>query len=132
MNIPENILKATLFATSIFWLILMALKGFDINRSTFVVISLIPISICCAITICITIVPFFSFKKKGKNNRTIFNTYFPYYAIVSFSLCLYGSIKVPDLICFFAAAFFTTLQSWVWFGKERDHNVNNEYQNLAK
>lgn len=117
MNVPINIIKSTLLATVIFWLIILA-KDFESDMIALIFLSVIPISICCAITILITIAPFFWLNKK-LTPRMVFKKYSPFYAIVVFSLCLYGTFQEPITICFYASAFFTTMQSWVWFGKHK-------------
>ncbi|OEJ98997.1 hypothetical protein A8C32_07390 [Flavivirga aquatica] len=81
-----------------------------------ILLSIIPISLCCTIVILSTIAPFFWFKKNSRTNKDIFKKYFPFYAIVSFGLCSYGIYESKFgayLISFFASAFFTTLQTWV-------------------
>ena len=123
MNLPKTILKAIILATTIFWLILTATEGFNEDRIYLVFLSLIPISICCSLVIALTISPFFWLKKSGDSNRLVFKKYFPFYTIISFSLCLYGTLQDPLIICFYLSAFFTTMQTWVWLAK------GNEQQN---
>ncbi|ULC59014.1 hypothetical protein MBM09_13995 [Flaviramulus sp. BrNp1-15] len=114
-------MKSTLLATIIFWLIIFT-ENFESDMIPFILLSIIPISICCAITITTTIVPFFWLQNEGTSNSKIFKTYFPFYAIVSFGLCFYGALESLFTISFFASAFFTTMQSWVWFGREKTTN----------
>lgn len=116
--VSKIILKAALLSTCIFWLILTATENFHLVYLGIIILSVIPITLCCAITIIVTILPFFKFNKNS--NRIIFKKYFPFYAIVCFSLCFYGLLNNSDLTSFFASAFFTTMQSWVWFGKEAE------------
>ena len=120
MKTSTIIRKATLLATCIFWLIIFP-ENFEIKMIPFIFLSMIPICICCAITIAATIAPFFRLKNENTNNSIIFKKYFPFYAILSFSLCFYGALQSLFAVSFFASAFFTTMQSWVWFGQE---NVN--------
>ncbi len=117
MKTSKIILKATLLSTCIFWLIIFS-GNFESLMIPFMFLSLIPISLCCATTIMITILPFFRFKTINNKNNIVFKKYFPFYAIVCFSLCFYGVLIDLDLACFYVSAFFTTMQSWVWFGKE--------------
>lgn len=117
MNIADTIAKATLLATCIFWVIIFS-ENLEEQLILYIFLSIIPIGICCAITIIFTIAPFFWFCKK--NNKIVFQLFFPFYAIVSFSMCSYGFIETPDIICFWAAAFFTSLQSWVWIAKKKE------------
>lgn len=117
MNISKTIIKATLLATCIFWFIIIS-KNFEEIMLPLFFLSMIPISICCTIVLLFTIVPFFWLKKKTTTNKTIFEIFFPFYAITCFSLCLCASLKEPSLLCFFASVFITTMQSWIWFGKE--------------
>lgn len=116
MNIPLTIIKATGFSAIIFWSIIFT-KSFDSDMLLFVLLSVIPISICCALTICLTIAPFYWSKKEGTDLKTINNRYFPFYAIVLFSLCAYGIIESDFNIyplAFITSAFFTALKSWSW------------------
>lgn len=117
MNTSRVILRSTFLAASIFWIIIFS-ENFEHIMILLFFLSIIPISICCAITILITILPFFWFKKDGTSPQSIFNSYFPYYAIAMFSICLYGVWKEPEVISFFVSAFLTTMQAWVWFGKK--------------
>lgn len=120
MNIAGTIGKATLLATCIFWLLIFS-EDFDINVIPFILLSLFPISICCALVIVFTIVPFYWFyNKKSDGNKIVFQWFFPFYSIASFSLCFYGFCKSPEAIPFFASAFFTSLQSWVWLSKKKN------------
>jgi hypothetical protein len=114
MNIANTICKATLLATFIFWMVIFCDNNLDRDMLLFVLLSVIPISICCALTIIFTIAPFFWINKRTTDNKTVFKKYFPYYAIVSFGLCTYGFLEAPDIMCFYVSAFFTSLQSWVW------------------
>ncbi len=122
MNTPSVILKSTILATCLFWIPIMS-KDFQSDMILFVFLSIIPISLCCAFTILLTIAPFFWFHGKASSdgsvhrNKVIFNKYFPFYAITTFSLCLYGTIKFSFAISFFISVFFTTMQSWIWFAK---------------
>ncbi|MDO5970910.1 hypothetical protein Q4Q35_13950 [Flavivirga aquimarina] len=129
MNISSVIFKSTVLATCIFWIVIMS-QGFQNYMIPLVFLSMIPISICCAITIFLTIVPFF-WVRRGElvdefdgRNRIIFKKYFPFYAIVSFSLCLYGIVESIFAISFFVSAFFTTMQSWVWLAKDNEKQNN--------
>ena len=116
MNVPSVILKSTLLSACIFWTIIIT-EDFDWDMIPFVFLSFIPISIFCLITILFTIVPFFWLKKANMSNYDVYKRHFPYYAIACFCLCFYGIITFDFdvfLISFFASAFFTTMQSWIW------------------
>ncbi|MDO5973543.1 hypothetical protein [Flavivirga jejuensis] len=117
MNMPSVILKSTVLATCIFWIIIIS-ENFQSGMIPFIFLSIIPISICCTITILFTVMPFFWFKSDGLRNETVFKKYFPFYTIVSFCLCLYGVFELTFAISFFVSAFFTTMQSWVWIVKD--------------
>ncbi|MDO5980097.1 hypothetical protein [Flavivirga spongiicola] len=123
MNTPSVILKSTILATCIFWIILIS-ENFQNDMIPFVFLSIIPISICCTVTILFTIMPFFLLKKDGSSNKSVFKKYFPFYAIVSFSLCCYGVIELTFAISFFISAFFTTMQSWIWLAKDNQQRNN--------
>ncbi len=119
MNVPSVILKSTLLSASIFWIIVMS-EDFNLDMIPFIFFSFIPISLCCLITILFTITPFFWLKKMNMSNNEVYKKWFPYYAIICFSLCFYGVIKSNFNIypiSFLASAFFTTMQSWIWFAK---------------
>lgn len=119
MNISSTIMKATMLSTTIFWLVIFS-EDFQEEMFPFVLISIIPISICCALTIFITIVPFFSCINKIEITN-IYKKYFPFYAIVIFCLCFYGiweSHFNVYPISFFVSAFFTCMQSWTWIVKD--------------
>ena len=133
MRIPSTILKSTILATCIFWILIIMSEGFQSYMIPLVFLSMIPISICCAITILLTIVPFFWFRSNGLSdglghrNKIIFNKYFPFYAIVTFCLCLYGIIELTFAISFFLSAFFTTMQSWIWLAKEHQKQSRTRF-----
>ncbi|MEL0456933.1 hypothetical protein WJN01_11900 [Flavobacteriaceae bacterium SZ-1-7] len=107
-------------ATIIFWVVILS-KNFheNIDIALYILVSMVPISICCTATILFTIAPFFWLENNNKTKRDVFKKWFPFYAILSFGLCFYGSISTPEIICFFSAAYFTSLQSWVWFASEK-------------
>ncbi len=125
MTFSTPIIKAILLATAIFWTIIIT-EDFQTEMFPFILLSIIPISICCALTIYITIVPFFIFNKY--NNIETYKRYFPFYAIICFSICFYGIWKSGFnvfSISFFVSAFFTTMQTWTWIVKE---NISIETQ----
>lgn len=121
MNVFLNFCKSTVLATLIFWMIISP-KSFEVDTFLFVLLSMIPVFVCCVVTIALTIYPFFRlFETETFDKKAVFNTFFPFYAIVAFSLCIYV-IFLSDLefymIAFFTSAFMTTSYSWVWFSKE--------------
>jgi hypothetical protein len=122
MNIPSNISKSTLLAMCVFWAINFT-KDFDLDFSPFVLLSIIPISICVTIVLLFTICPFFwILKKKEESNSTLFKRCFPYYTIVVFGLCLFAAFASNFefyYMNFLITAYVTTAQSWVWFAKEK-------------
>lgn len=116
MNIPLTIIKATGLSMFIFWVIILS-KTTNEDLSLFILLSIIPISICCALTICLTIAPFFWSKKESTSLETIYNNYFPFYAIALFGLCFFcvlGSNFDIYVLAFFTSAFVTSLKSWSW------------------
>jgi len=122
MNIPNNLLKSTLLATLIFWTINFT-EEMDINYVPIVILSIIPIFICCAITITLTICPIFWLLENEKmSKKRIFKTCFPIYSIIAFSLCAKSIYTIQSeifFISFLITAYITTAQSWVWFAKEK-------------
>lgn len=116
MNIPLTIIKATGLSAIIFWSVIFT-ETFESEMFLFVLLSVIPISICCALTICLTIAPFYWSKKEDTNLKSTYDRYFPFYAIVLFSLCAYaiiGSDFDVYIMAFITSAFFTALKSWSW------------------
>jgi hypothetical protein len=123
MHILGNIGKSSLLAASIFWIIILS-NTFDWDMVPFIFLSLIPIYVICALTILITICPIFWFLENDNySKQRIFKTYFPIYTTLMFSLYAYSIYKSSldfffDL-SFYASAYITTTQSWVWFSKEK-------------
>lgn len=123
MNIGNTLIKATGLATSIFWLILLP-EYPTVSIIISILLSLIPIFICCLLTIVFTVFPFFWFFEDTLGKKQVFKTYFPYYVILIFSICLFAiNLFNYELfaIAFFASAFFTLLQTWVWYSKLNAH-----------
>lgn len=116
MDIPITIIKATGLSSIIFWSIIFT-EVFNTDMFLFVIVSFIPIIICCALTIWLTIAPFFWLKKAGTNLKTIRNRYFPFYSIMLFALSAFASIGSEFdiyVMAFVISAFFTALKSWSW------------------
>ncbi|WP_158847646.1 hypothetical protein [Algibacter sp. L1A34] len=128
MKLINTILKATGLSTFIFWTIIFS-QNFELDMFPFILLSFIPIFICNTIVIALTIAPFFLSKNNKTTARDVFQKYFPYYAIISFSLCSYGLIQSKFAICFFVAAFISSLQSWVWLIKDIE-NIKPQIQDL--
>jgi len=128
MNIPKTILKATGASTVIFWAIILT-GYFRVDMLVLIPLSMIPISICCAVTICLSIAPFYWSKNEYTSLQTIHNRYFPFYAIVLFGVCAFGVLLSNfDVyaLAFIASAFFTTLKSWSWLTeleKTKQHDI---------
>jgi hypothetical protein len=121
-------LKATLLA-SIMFLPFILTNADEIYEIVFIVPSMIPIFICCGIVNLFTIYPFFWLKKETTSNEKVFETYFPYYTIVAFIICVFFIIKFSLYlfpIIFFSIAFFTTAQSWVWVIKSNKNDFHEK------
>jgi len=122
MHILSNIGKSSLLAASIFWIIILS-DTFDWDMVPFIFLSLIPIYVICALTILITICPIFWFLENDNySKQRIFKTYFPIYTTLMFILCAYSIYKISTdivVLSFFISAYITTVQSWVWFSKEK-------------
>ncbi|MEE9408912.1 MAG: hypothetical protein V3V28_12645 [Polaribacter sp.] len=118
-NLGATLLKASTLATMIFW-ILMISDSLDNLTFFFFLLSIIPISVICSLTILITITPFFWLENDTISDKEIFKKYFPYYAIIVFVISCYFII-ITDFesgICtFFITAFMTLMQSWTWICK---------------
>jgi len=123
MKIGNTAIKATGLAASIFWFILLP-EYQTVSIVIFMLLSLIPIFICCLFTIVFTVFPFFWFLEDSLDKKQIFKIYFPYYAILVFSISSF-SIHIFNYqlfaIAFFTSAFFTLLQTWVWNSKLDTH-----------
>ncbi|TYA86804.1 hypothetical protein [Seonamhaeicola marinus] len=114
-------------ATIIFWSIIISDQGFDTLMLAGIPLSMLPIGISCSIVIILTILPFFwNSDKANRDNEVVFKRYFPYYAITSFSICLYGFILVTEVYFFWFSAFFTSLQAWIWFTKSNTKTTKHE------
>ncbi|SFZ92712.1 hypothetical protein SAMN05428642_102911 [Flaviramulus basaltis] len=121
MNVPITIIKATGLSLIIFWTIAIT-EDFSLDMIPLVLLSVIPISICCSLTICLTIAPFFWSKKGKRNLETVYNSYFPFYAIALFGLCVFSTIESNFNtygIAFNTSAFFTALKTWSWLAEPK-------------
>lgn len=133
MNFSSVIIKSTLLSTCIFWLVIMS-ENFETDIIPFIFISIIPITLCCSLTILFTITPFFWLKNKKKSNTDVHKRYFPFYTLSCFGLCIsiiIGSRFDIFIISFFSAAFFTSLQAWIWFVKDNS-KTDLESKNALK
>ena len=121
MPILENTIKSTLLAASIFWLFYID-HIYPSRIITYVLISFLPIFICCLMTIAASIYPFFFIGGTSKIARQkTFTIYFPYYVMIAFSfsgVLLISTRFDPFILSFITSAFITTSQSWVWFAKQ--------------
>lgn len=121
MSLLHNFWKSTLLATFIFWIIILT-ERVDTVTLALAFISIIPIFICCVVTITFTIYPFFWwFETEDFDKKSVFRNYFPFYCIIFFGLCSYcilGSNFEIYTIAFCTASFITTIQSWIWFTKD--------------
>jgi hypothetical protein len=120
-NIPATLLKSSLLATIIFWLVIVTSVEFNLDTlPPLLIISIVPISIVCSLTILITVVPFYVIEKNNMSNREIFKKHFPFYSIFVFgisSYCIVNSNFESFVCAFFITAFFTLMQSWIWIYK---------------
>ena len=111
-NIFKTLLKSSLMAYSVFWL--MIFDEFEFN--VIVLLSFIPVFIVSSFTICLTVLPFLMLEKITLNPKDIFKKHFSYYTIVAFVIASYR------IICsnfsqftkaFITSAFITLMHSWV-------------------
>ena len=120
MNLLTNICKSTILATAVFWIILIS-NFFYVEMIPFVPLSMIPIFFCCAITISLTICPLFWWFESSKfDKKQVFETFFPFYSIAAFGLCVALIIDCnfeSYCIAFATSAFISTSQSWIWMAK---------------
>lgn len=127
MSILLNFCKSTLLASLVFWLIIFT-EHLEIEILIFIVISVIPVFVCCTITITLTIYPFFRWCDNNLDKEEVFKTYFPFYGIVHFSICIYiilmSNFEIY-VVAFLAASFITTSQSWIWFTKNTSKSISS-------
>ena len=120
MNLLTNICKSTILATVVFW-ILLGSDRFEAFMFALIPLSMIPIFFCCAITISLTISPLFWWFESSKfDKKQVFETFFPFYSIAAFGLCvaLIDSFDFESYsIAFATSAFVSTSQSWIWMAK---------------
>lgn len=122
MNLADNLfvtlLKATVLATILFWVIIYS-YFFNDTLFIYLIPSMLPIFIVCSLVIIVTITPFL-WLEDSLNNKEIFKKYFPYYAIIMFVFAGYFVFKTnfEDFVCaFYFSAFFTLMQTWIWLCK---------------
>ena len=116
MKLLITSIKAALLSSSLLSMYIL----FFVNTGEDIIL-LFPLSILITFFIAsglifFTIVPFTLLE----NNNTIFKKYFPFYAIVFFSLCLTVAYNVhfeEIVIAILTIAYITAMQSWVWFFK---------------
>ncbi|MCK8480147.1 hypothetical protein [Psychroserpens algicola] len=122
MNLPGNLFKSAVLAFAIFWFIIISEDVIDSDTPLLMFLSCIPIFLMVTIVIIGSICPvFWLASKEHTTKQDIFKTYFPYYAIIASSACVFGIyVSNNELIAFFSSAFITTCQSWVWFAKEKN------------
>ncbi|GAB1857536.1 hypothetical protein MHTCC0001_23720 [Flavobacteriaceae bacterium MHTCC 0001] len=121
MDTPMTLVKASFTAFAIFWAILLTEKTlYGTNFAEVMLLSIIPVAICCAVTICLTIAPFFWVKNEKTEFKVYRKVYFPYYAITLATICT-SMIVCSNfnifMIAFTLSAFFTLLKSWGWIIK---------------
>lgn len=124
MNVPTTLFKSTVLATGLFWALLFT-EEFSFSLLPIALLLMIPIFICVALATLFTICPFFWFESGSLTTQQIFKKHFPLYAIVSFIVCSYFSyLNNFDLpfLSFSSTAYFTSLQTWIWFIKEYKHD----------
>ena len=130
-NLSSTLLKAICLATGLFWILIISE---DFNQiSLLILISIIPITIVCSITIIVTITPFFWLAKENVSNHEIFKKYFPYYSIITLGISTHFVIlsNFESYVCaFFITAFITLMQSWIWICKPNPIHKNSKVSNL--
>ncbi|AOW21748.1 hypothetical protein [Urechidicola croceus] len=120
IKIGQTALKAALFATCLFWLLIGVSDEFFLGIIPLIFLSIIPIFIICLIAIITTIIPIYWLLGGNLCKVQFFKKYFPFYSIIVFGLCLFGiyNFDFKDFIIrFFTTAFFTSIQSWIWLFK---------------
>jgi len=117
-SLPHVILKSIVVAWISFWTIYLIDLG-EFNP-LFIIGSILPVSIICSLVILITVFPFTTMESKAFTKLDIFKTYFPLYALLSFSIGLLIIIlsNFNGFACAFSASSYLTLMiTWVWLFK---------------
>lgn len=119
-RLTQTSLKSTLLATVLFWSLAGIFEGASVEAVPFIFLSTIPIFIICFFALLFTVAPFHSLYESKMENENIFRMFFPYYAIIHFGISIISIIYSnfdSIFIIFFTSAFFTAMQSWIWFFK---------------
>lgn len=121
-RLTQTSLKSTLLATVLLWSLAGILEGASTEALPFIFLSTIPIFIICFFAILFTIAPFQSMNEGKMEDKNIFKRFFPYYAIIAFGISTVSILSTnfdSFAVIFFTTAFFTAMQSWVWFFKAK-------------
>lgn len=128
MNIGRTILRAAGLSFMIFWTIIISEGNMPIDAFPFILLSIIPIFLCCTLAIIFTLAPVYWFYEKKMSAQKIYDIYFPYYTIFIFLLGLSAALITKFEIvplAFIVSAFFTLLLCWRWIIKPPE-KVNYE------
>ena len=121
LKIGQTSLRCAVFSSTLFWLLISANESFGVSIIFFWFISLIITFVISLIMNAVTISVFYEFEKERLDKTQFYKRYFPFYAIVFFSLSvlLYTiSNFEKDLLYILVTAFFTAMMSWIWLFKE--------------
>ncbi len=134
MNVPKKIIvtaaKTAILSSGLLTLALTISQ--NMHNDELVLVLFISLFITFFISIgmiTITILPFYYIEYERSNTSMIFKKFFPYYAIVFFSCCLFIIIAQnfeEFSVIIFSITYITAVQSWVWFFKPKKHELNNE------
>ncbi len=126
MNIALRVIvtagKAALFSSSLLVLFLLYVKRIYNEWSMVLILSLSITFVVALGMIILTILPFYLIERSGINGDAFFKKYFPFYAIVFFSSCLFVVISSQFntiTTAIFTIAYFTAMMSWIWMFKPK-------------
>lgn len=122
LKIFKTSLKCTFFSSSLFWLI-----GNENIGNEFLLLWLISIFILFFISLIMivtTILPIHEFEKNRLNKNQFVKKYFPYYAIIFFTICFASLVESnfnKFMLTVTITAFFTAMMSWFWLFKTKNY-----------
>jgi hypothetical protein len=126
MNTAQRVIvsagKAALFSSGLLVLFLLYAEKIY-NEWSVILIFSVGITFVIAIgMIVLTILPLYLIERSGISGEIIFKKYFPFYAMVFFSSCLFIVVSsefntIITAIC--VIAYFTAMMSWIWMFKPK-------------
>lgn len=127
LKIGQTSLKCALFSSILFWILTIANNPntFGIDLIFFWFISMVILFFISLIMNVLTIFLLYESKRAQMDKTQFYKRYFPYYAILFFTICLllYCLTNFEnDLMCILVTAFFTAMMSWTWLFKTKNNS----------